>query len=102
MLNKNRSVVYQFSSPTNLQPVNLPYRVQIVQLAVSQTHFVALTSGKFQIRDINNNSGEYTVDFIFVYMISNRQYLFNIQITFFRVRAYFYYVIYFITNKKYY
>ncbi|XP_001946936.3 serine/threonine-protein kinase Nek8 [Acyrthosiphon pisum] len=40
----NRSVVYQFSSPTNLTPVQLPFRVQIVQLAVSQTHFVALTS----------------------------------------------------------
>lgn len=41
----NRSVVYQFSSPTNLEPVHLPFRVQILQLAVSQTHFVALTSG---------------------------------------------------------
>ncbi|XP_050432011.1 serine/threonine-protein kinase Nek8 isoform X2 [Adelges cooleyi] len=39
-----RSVVYQFSSPTSIQPINLPYRVQIVQLAVSQTHFVALTN----------------------------------------------------------
>ncbi|XP_025423778.1 serine/threonine-protein kinase Nek8 isoform X2 [Sipha flava] len=41
---QNRSVVYQFSSPTNLEPVHLPFRVQILQLAVSQTHFIALTS----------------------------------------------------------
>ncbi|XP_050548288.1 uncharacterized protein LOC126909925, partial [Daktulosphaira vitifoliae] len=39
-----RSVVYQFSMPISIQPINLPFRVKIVQLVVSQTHFVALTN----------------------------------------------------------
>lgn len=53
--NISRSVVYQFSSPTNLQPVRLPFSVQIAQLAVSQTHFVALTSGKFKTTEWNRS-----------------------------------------------
>lgn len=43
--------MYQFTSPTNLEPVHLPFKSQIVQLAVSQTHFVALTSGDFDKRE---------------------------------------------------